>query len=381
MNRTAILFVPSLGRAGGVERLITSLAQHLLVRDYTVRIACFAAAPENDLFSDSRICLDLLRTSRNPFHEARALKRYQQFAVVGAAWLAFDLKSAFYYGLIRSKNSFCLHLTDPPSLLSADITKASWAAAKRLDLNKQFPLTRRIRGELAHRVTKRGVAKAYRTIVMTRRIAEEVRSLYGVEPCIVPPGVRKPTDRATKKNNGNCFRILSASRLENSKRIDFVLLAIAKLLDRKSGFARLDWGFDIVGTGGSEGFLRNLTAQLGIQDRVVFHGQVPDKRLNSLYDSAHVFVMPAVQGYGLPALEALAHKLPVIVHRNSGVSEFLCESPWILQIDDLNNELADALEIMSRRTVCGEFRLQNAPGVRTELEWCEEIAHLFCGPP
>ena len=35
--------------------------------------------------------------------------------------------------------------------------------------------------------------------------------------------------------------------------------------------------------------------------------------------------MPAVQGYGIPAIESLQRGIPVLLHRESGVSDILLE--------------------------------------------------------
>jgi glycosyltransferase involved in cell wall biosynthesis len=58
--------------------------------------------------------------------------------------------------------------------------------------------------------------------------------------------------------------------------------------------------------------LRELAADLGVSDRVVFPGWLSDADLDGLYLAASCFVLPTFQeGFGLPVLEAMAHGLPV----------------------------------------------------------------------
>jgi glycosyltransferase involved in cell wall biosynthesis len=55
---------------------------------------------------------------------------------------------------------------------------------------------------------------------------------------------------------------------------------------------------------------------------VVFTGFLPDDELCRLYNGARVFVMPSLdEGFGLPALEAMACGAPVIVSSGNALEE------------------------------------------------------------
>ena len=65
-------------------------------------------------------------------------------------------------------------------------------------------------------------------------------------------------------------------------------------------------------------------SSLGISDRVVFTGYVPDEELVLLYQAATLFVFPSLyEGFGLPVVEALACGAPAIVGRNSSLVELV----------------------------------------------------------
>lgn len=375
----AILFVPHLGVFGGVERLILSLSAHLEQRGYSVRVACFAADPGFNSANSQGISVDQLQTKRNFLTEAYVLRRYQRTMPADTRWLFFDLKSAFYNGLIPIPGRYLLHLTDPPSLLPADITKASWTVARRLSLKAKRPVIQRIRGELAHWLTKRGMRKASKTIVMTRRIAEEVQALYNVKPTVIPPGVDGTAKQKAIKYDDGPVRILSVSRLEQSKRLDYVIRALAELPARVTDGVRRDWTFDIVGVGGARESLFELTTRLNVEDRVRFHGRLCDLQVERLYLESHLFVMPAVQGYGLPALEALVRGIPVVLHADSGVSEYLADSPWVSVITKLD-DLRDAIAIMFGRIRSNQLTLENMPAIPSLQHWCERITTLLFKP-
>lgn len=59
--------------------------------------------------------------------------------------------------------------------------------------------------------------------------------------------------------------------------------------------------------------LADKARQEGLSDRVILPGFVPDEDLAVLYQAAEAYVFPTLsEGFGIPALEAMASKLPVV---------------------------------------------------------------------
>jgi glycosyltransferase involved in cell wall biosynthesis len=115
---------------------------------------------------------------------------------------------------------------------------------------------------------------------------------------------------------------------------------------------------------------------LGLEPQVTFHGFVSDARLEELYSGASLFLMPAFQGYGLPALEALSRRVPVVMHRESGVSEILQGTPWVELINgDLEN-LTLGLGRMLDRLRSGQFGSEPLPPFPSESDWAEQICSI-----
>lgn len=78
----------------------------------------------------------------------------------------------------------------------------------------------------------------------------------------------------------------------------------------------------IVGTGPLQTALRAQARALGLVDRVHFAGRVDDADLPGLYRQASVFAYPSVgEGFGIPILEALGSRVPVITSTGSCFSE------------------------------------------------------------
>ncbi|MEO8092018.1 MAG: glycosyltransferase [bacterium] len=87
---------------------------------------------------------------------------------------------------------------------------------------------------------------------------------------------------------------------------------------------------DLVGDGPLREPLRQLVLELGLGDRVRFHGALPEPAVTRLLDDAHLFVLPSVvapngQMEGLPVvlMEALGAGVPVVATRTSGVPELI----------------------------------------------------------
>ncbi len=84
--------------------------------------------------------------------------------------------------------------------------------------------------------------------------------------------------------------------------------------------------------------------RLGLEDRVRFIGYVDDMDLPHLYRAASVFAFPSTyEGFGLPALEAMACGVPVVTSNVSSLPEVVGDAG--LQVDPLDvDALAGALE-------------------------------------
>lgn len=138
-------------------------------------------------------------------------------------------------------------------------------------------------------------------------------------------------------------RVLFVGRLTREKQIDVLLRAVAQL------DPALKTEVDIVGGGDQRKNLEHLAAELGLADRVTFHGRVDDDELRRIYSRASVFAMPSIaelqsiatmeaMASGLPVVAADAMALPHLVHDGENGYLFDPESA-----DDLAEKLAAVL--------------------------------------
>ena len=120
----------------------------------------------------------------------------------------------------------------------------------------------------------------------------------------VPNGVRKPSRLWEGKNNSEQPRFLFVGRLTRLKGLDTALRALGGLKDR-------DWTLDVIGDGPQRTELENLIAELGLKERIAFHGFRDDVEAWMVRSSCLLF--PSNQeGMGLAVLEAVNVGLPVL---------------------------------------------------------------------
>ena len=104
--------------------------------------------------------------------------------------------------------------------------------------------------------------------------------------------------------------------------------------------------FVIAGTGDMLPRMIERAAEMGLGNKVIFPGFVTREEGDRLYKLADVFVMPSVsEPFGIVPLEAMKQGTPVIVSRQSGVSEVLTHALKVdfWDTDDLANKIIAAL--------------------------------------
>lgn len=103
----------------------------------------------------------------------------------------------------------------------------------------------------------------------------------------------------------------------------------------------------IVGAGEQRNELINLAADLGIGRNVLFAGFQRGKKWRDAYGVADLFVMPSIsEPFGLTALEAIGYGTPVLISRQSGVSEMILNALKVdfWDIHDMANKMVAVVQ-------------------------------------
>ena len=109
-------------------------------------------------------------------------------------------------------------------------------------------------------------------------------------------------------------------------------------------------------------------AKLGIADKFHFTGFLKGDDVDKMFGLSDVYVMPSVsEPFGISPLEAMRSNVPVIISKQSGVSEVL---PNVLQGDfwDINGMAEKVLALINYRVLGEECLRQSKPDLE-KLTW------------
>jgi len=171
-------------------------------------------------------------------------------------------------------------------------------------------------------------------------------------PSFLPPSVAQRAALAEKQAAQGAPYFVMLGTLEPRKNIPRVLEALASI--RGKGFPHK---LILAGMGGWGAAAVEQTIQrLHLENAVVRTGYLDDARILELLWGAEALVMPSLyEGFGMPALEALAAGTPVLASRAGSLPEVVEHAA--LLVNPLETE-----EIMAAMT-----RLIEDPGLRADL--------------
>jgi glycosyltransferase involved in cell wall biosynthesis len=382
MERPAIgqhvyVLYPFVSGFGGIERLILDLAHYLQQNGQVLVLLTFRNAVDFSVYGASNLHVELISSRRNLLAEVVALQSFlHRKKICSDRVLVLEMRGAMYAG-VSMESGYSVQISDPPSLLSNDISKWSFSLAARYAGGNSLPgFGTRVRGQIVHWLTRRGIRRARNLITMTQRNVEELSWVYGVDVVKIPQGVRLPVQqRLARTGSSSDVVFLSVCRLETSKRVDAIIRCFAETLKAQDSERRAGFRLRIVGEGSQELELKRLAVTCGVAEAVEFFGLVTDDLLERIYAESDIFVMPARQGYGLPGLECLVRGLCLIVHKESGVTEQLENTPRVQVVDDSGVSLTTAMIEAARNL---DSQTHETPVVPTSSEWASAVSQL-CG--
>jgi glycosyltransferase involved in cell wall biosynthesis len=152
--------------------------------------------------------------------------------------------------------------------------------------------------------------------------------------------------------------VLYVGGISPHKNLDGLLQAFARLPGQRGHLA-------IVGDHSGDSFLGcypellDLRRRLGLESRVTFTGFVPDEHLAVLYNAATVLALPSFdEGFGLPAVEAMACGLPVAASRGGSLPEVVGQAGLFFDPRDRDAMAAALLRVMDDRDLRADLSAQ-----------------------
>lgn len=150
----------------------------------------------------------------------------------------------------------------------------------------------------------------------------DCRRLGIVNAAVVPLGV-DPALLALDRGQARRSRLVFIGRIAKKKGLDIILRAMAS-----PELAQSDVTLDVLGVDhvGMQPALESLAIELGVEDRVVFHGHVDEPVRADFLRKAGVLVLPSKdENFGLAVAEAMAAGVPVVI------TEFVSHAPLVAE--------------------------------------------------
>jgi glycogen synthase len=170
---------------------------------------------------------------------------------------------------------------------------------------------------------KKGIEAADHVITVSNLTRDIVINNYGANPEKVSTvyNAVEPVNRdAIKAQKGITDKIVTfLGRVTLQKGPEYFIEAAYKVLQKTSNVR-----FVMAGSGELLNRMIQRVAQLQIGDKFHFTGFLKGQQVYEMFEMSDVYVMPSVsEPFGISPLEALQSNVPVIISKQSGVSEIL----------------------------------------------------------
>src|SRR4030043_284832 len=174
--------------------------------------------------------------------------------------------------------------------------------------------------------------------------------------------------------------VLFLGRITMQKGPEYFLQAAKKVLEVMDNVK-----FVIAGSGDLMHRTIEMAAELGIGQKVLFTGFLHGEDVQKIYEMADLYVMPSVsEPFGIAPLEALDNDVPVIISKQSGVSEVLTHA---LKVDFWDvNEMANKIIAVLKYPPLGMTLKSHGDFEVRKLRWkdaarsCLRIYREMLGP-
>ncbi len=124
-------------------------------------------------------------------------------------------------------------------------------------------------------------------------------------------------------------------------------------------------------------FLRDLTAQLGLEAQVYFHPAVPHERVGDIYAMADLFLMTSErEPFGLTTVEAMACGTPVVAHLLGGSSSLITnnETGFLSDMQDYSQTAGLIHSILKKPEQMKRVATAAAELMHAEFGWGSKAA-------
>lgn len=293
------------------------------------------------------------------FHE---IERYAKLAAIIAAREQFDVVHAHDWMTYRAGIAAAA-ITGKPLIVHVHSTEFDRSGEH---VNQQIYDIER---QGMHFATKAiCVSHLTKTIVVNRYAvpAEKVEVVYNA---VEFNGTAPPADIPDIQTSEKI--VLFLGRITMQKGPEYFLRAAKKVLEVTPNVR-----FIMAGSGDMIRSSIEMAAGLGIGHRVLFTGFLRGPDVERVFRMADLYVMPSVsEPFGIAPLEALSNDVPVLISKQSGVSEILKHALKVdfWDVDEMANKI---IAVLRHNSLQKTLREQGSIEVR-KLSWIDSARHCL----
>jgi glycosyltransferase involved in cell wall biosynthesis len=282
-----------------------------------------------------------------------ASERYARFCVRASRGLAFDVIHAHDW-ITYPAGIALARLTGRPLVVHVHAT--------------EFDRSGDHVNQAVYNIERRGMHAAVRVICVSMLTRNLCVNRYGVPPekvDVIYNGVDvEPSTYGIKRIERNEKIVLYFGRITMQKGPEYFVRAAQRVLE-----VMPDVRFIVAGNGDQATRMIEMAAEMGIGSRMTFTGFLRGRDIPRIFSMADVYVMPSVsEPFGIAPLEAMGHRVPVIISRNSGVSEILTHALKVdfWDVDDIASKIVAVLRYPPLRNSLRDHGLFEVRGITWE---------------
>jgi len=220
-------------------------------------------------------------------------------------------------------------------------------------------------------IERRGMHAAMKVVAVSYLTRNLITHHYGVDPSkveVVYNAIEANGhgfDQEKYSIDKNEKIVLFLGRITMQKGPEYFLAAAKKVLEVVS-----DVKFVMAGSGDMIRRTIEMAAAMGIGHKVLFTGFLRGGDVEKVFRMADLYVMPSVsEPFGIAPLEAMSHDVPVIISKQSGVSEVLTHA---LKVDFWDvNEMANKIIAVLRHPPLAKTLRQHGSFEVRRLSWTD----------
>ena len=237
--------------------------------------------------------------------------------------------------------------------------------------------------QLVYDIERRGLHAADSVVAVSNLTKDIVVQKYGVPESkitVVHNGIREadysevleesPASVVSRLKDHGYKIVLFVGRITFQKGPDYFVRMAKEVRSHEPNTF-----FVVCGSGDMETQMIREVAAANMSDRFIFTGFLRGNDLNTVYKAADIYIMPSVsEPFGLTPLEAMIQNTPVLISRQSGVSEVVNHALkadfW--DIDDMTNKVVTII----RNPSLYQCLRANGKNEVSNVNWCSATDKL-----